>query len=37
MTIDKKWIIDTARSIIIDREVSPMLFVSHKDEDGKDG
>ena len=40
MPIDTEWIINTARGIIVDKEVSPMLFISYKDdEDGvvKDG
>ena len=37
MPIDMEWIIEKARSIIVDREVQPMLFISHKTEEGKDG
>ena len=35
--IDTEWIIKTAREIIVDKEVSPMLFISYKDEGRKEG
>jgi hypothetical protein len=35
--IDAEHIIKTARDIIVKGEVSPMLFVSYKDEDEKEG
>lgn len=35
--IDSDFIIRTARDIIVDGEVTPMLFISHRDEDGKEG
>jgi len=37
MPIDAEWIIKTARGIIVTREITPMLFVSHKTEEGQDG
>jgi hypothetical protein len=37
MPIDAEWIINTARSIIVDKEVQPMLFISYKDDDERDG